>query len=170
MTLDTLLADVGGSAIALQESTFVEPTIVRDDIGRVDSGFVTDPKVRGFLSDTLALEWSTIADFLHVNVRRSANCAALTTRRPWFTFRMADFRTLKIADRQYFDWHSFRVAHPGTVLVTASRVGFSSDGRQALITVSEACGTMCASGWIFTLARDDRGEWRIRRHYMLWVS
>ena len=172
VVLDTLVRELQVSAIALEESTFVEPTIVGKamDIERVDSALVTDSATSRWLTDTLGLESSTISDFVHVNVPRSASCTTLTTRVPSFTFRLADYRTLRVGRHNYFDWKTFRALHPGALVIGASRVGFSADGRKALVTVRISSGVMCASGWIFSLARDDRGEWRVRGRYMLWVT
>ena len=50
-----------------------------------------------------------------------------------------------------------------------SRVGFSEDGRQALLYTYLYCGGLCASGDFYLLSSKS-GEWMIQNKFTVWVS
>lgn len=170
VAIDSIDSQPGVSAIALQDSTFVEPTIVQDSVRRIDSGFVLDPRIRRILGDSVTLQSSTIDDFVRVNVTRSPRCPTMTARVPLFAFHAREFESVQIGTSRALDWGSFHRLHPHGTIVTVSRVGFSSNGRQALLTTSTYCGGLCGGGYLVLLEQDPDGRWTVRAAVMLWVS
>lgn len=50
-----------------------------------------------------------------------------------------------------------------------SRVGFSADGKQALVYMGYSCGGLCGQGNFYLLEMHG-GEWVIRNHVMCWIA
>ncbi len=50
-----------------------------------------------------------------------------------------------------------------------SRVGFSEDGKQALVLFSDACSPLCGKGAYYLLANRD-GVWKIEKEEETWCS
>lgn len=55
-------------------------------------------------------------------------------------------------------------------IVSLSRVGFTADGRTALVFVSHYCGGLCAAETYYVLALSGDNRWRVTRHYTTSVS
>lgn len=67
-------------------------------------------------------------------------------------------------------WAAFREKYEGTWgIVRLSRVAFSADGSQALLSASGSCGPRCGGGEYFWLWKTD-GKWRIVARTRGWVS
>lgn len=67
-------------------------------------------------------------------------------------------------------WPAFRDRFGSQAsLVTFSRVGFSSDGSRALLTLSRSCGPLCGTGSFVLLEKTD-GRWRIVTRVRIWVA
>jgi hypothetical protein len=67
-------------------------------------------------------------------------------------------------------WPEYYRAFPGSQgELTLSRVGFSGDGKQALLYASNSCGGKCGSG-DYVLMQKREGRWVIAKEIIMWVS
>ena len=66
-------------------------------------------------------------------------------------------------------WRGFQARFPNSIgWATLSGIGFSRDGRQALLDVSYSCGTMC--GWDrVVFLRQTGSRWRVTWMFPAWV-
>ena len=55
------------------------------------------------------------------------------------------------------------------VLIHISPAGFSSDRQQALLFVTESCGSLCGGGWYLLLDRR-HGSWSLTHALLDWIS
>jgi hypothetical protein len=68
------------------------------------------------------------------------------------------------------DWPEYYKRFPGAGgIVTWSRVGFNSDGTQALFYESYRCGGLCGSGRYMVMDKKN-GSWMIGTDIVVWVS
>ena len=68
------------------------------------------------------------------------------------------------------DWPEYCKRFPGASgIVTWSRVGFNSDGTQALFYESYRCGGLCGSGRYMVMEKKN-GSWMIGIDIVVWVS
>jgi hypothetical protein len=68
------------------------------------------------------------------------------------------------------DWAGFYKKYPKSGgIYTFSRVGFSPDGKQAVVSVGFGCGLRCGKGKFYLLQKEE-GEWRITKEQVTWVS
>lgn len=56
-----------------------------------------------------------------------------------------------------------------TAIVRFSRIGFSCDGRQAVMYRSESCGSLCGGGDLVILEADG-DRWKVVQNIVLWIS
>jgi hypothetical protein len=52
---------------------------------------------------------------------------------------------------------------------TFSRPGYNSARNEAVLSVSHWCGSLCGTGHLYFLARQN-GQWKVRNRLMLWIS
>ncbi len=65
-------------------------------------------------------------------------------------------------------WPAFRTAFgEGAYIVHVSRVGFASDGSQALVSLSTTCGDLCGRGSYFVL-NGSPGGWTVAAASVAW--
>ena len=68
------------------------------------------------------------------------------------------------------DWPAFYSQFPGsTGLLTFSRVGFSTDGTQALFYVSGNCGGLCGAGYYVVMEKRNE-HWMLKKEINVWVA
>ena len=67
-------------------------------------------------------------------------------------------------------WPAFYKRFPGSPgLIAFSRVGFSSDGMQAVFYASNSCGGLCGGG-LYVVMEKRGGQWTIEKKIDTWVS
>ena len=67
-------------------------------------------------------------------------------------------------------WPAYYKQHPGSQgILSFSRVGFSSDRRQAFFYMSSSCGDLCGAGIYVVMQRQGEG-WIIGKEFTMWVS
>ena len=67
-------------------------------------------------------------------------------------------------------WPEYYKRFPGASgIVTWSRVGFNSDGTQALFYESYRCGDLCGTGR-YMVMEEKNGSWMIGSDIVVWVS
>jgi hypothetical protein len=77
--------------------------------------------------------------------------------------------------REYFreghsSWEAFDKKYPHSKgLIAFSRVGFNISKDQALVYVSQSCGSRCGTGKYYVLSKDGSG-WRIRSEFLFLQS
>jgi len=76
--------------------------------------------------------------------------------------------------KKFFDkglnWEGFYKKYPKSGGFSAfSRVGFSADGKQALVFVAQSCGGLCGEGNYYFL-KNENGEWKVIKKQMTWIS
>jgi hypothetical protein len=115
-----------------------------------------------------ALQKTTTDAFGNVNVqqaflRRSVHCAVNCV--------VIDSAQLEsIFKKGGGDWLAYYKQFPGSPgLLTFSRVGFSTDGAQALFYVSSNCGGLCGGGYYVVMERLN-GRWVIEKEINVWVA
>jgi len=64
-------------------------------------------------------------------------------------------------------WQTFLDTHSSAGIMAFSRVGFNSDGNQALLYFERGCGPECGSGIFFLLVKDGK-NWKIQEKIPAW--
>jgi hypothetical protein len=68
------------------------------------------------------------------------------------------------------DWPKYYTEYPGAQgHVAVSRVGFSSDGKQALLYASNRCGGKCATG-SYVVMEKHGSVWKVVKEVVIWMS
>jgi hypothetical protein len=68
------------------------------------------------------------------------------------------------------NWEAFHQKYPNAAnIYTLSRVGFSHDGGQALVFVTNWCRFLCGEGNYYLLKKENC-EWKIVNKEMTWIS
>ncbi|PWT92496.1 MAG: hypothetical protein C5B54_03390 [Acidobacteria bacterium] len=116
----------------------------------------------------LAVDSGIVEDFK----RKCKDSVSLEMR---FTFPA---RQVLISDQEFesffkaerWSWSGFYERYPNSVgYISLSRVGFNSEGGQALLYVARSCDSLCGSGY-YVLVAKDRGAWSVKYKDMLWIS
>ncbi len=167
MALDTFALNGEASSLVLDDSTTGDVLVPFPEYA---AGY------REMLIDSLGLDPVIWDDFLRRNERSVPVCDDVPTRLTVPTIRTSELRDAKadsLSQRwelAYDPWDYQGLREAGWPYTAAvSRVGMSSDGRQALVAVGGMCGGLCGSGWLVVLERDNDG-WRVRWMHMTWVS
>lgn len=67
-------------------------------------------------------------------------------------------------------WIDYYKRYPGAQgYLALSRVGFSSDGRQALLYATNRCGGMCATGSYIVMEKHG-SAWKVVKEVFMWMS
>jgi hypothetical protein len=68
------------------------------------------------------------------------------------------------------DWPKYYKEYPGAQgHLALSRVGFSPDGKQALLYVSNSCGGKCATGSYVVMEKQGT-TWKVVKEIFMWMS
>jgi hypothetical protein len=68
------------------------------------------------------------------------------------------------------DWQGFYKKYPDAGGVwTFSRPGYNSARNEAVLSVSHSCGSLCGTGHLYFLAKQN-GQWKVQNRLMLWIS
>ena len=130
----------------------------------------TVPAMWRQLRDMPWLDSSTLHDFERRNATPTPSCATLPLVGGVTTIAQADIDALPTGDAEAY-WRAFHAKFPGVAGVTStSGVGIGMGGRQALLTIDHGCGSLCGTGHIVLLERDDAGKWKVKRAVMTWIS
>lgn len=126
---------------------------------------------RRWMIDSLDLDPAVWDDFVRRNETSVPLCAGIRDRLAVSATSLDSIRGARGDSANPLDGLE-RGTWPNIVyhyVVSVTRAGVSSDGRQALISLSSWCGGLCGSGWLMVLERDD-DHWRVRGMLMTWVS
>lgn len=144
------------------------PDFVLADRTTVDTFFDSDPNW-GFRSDSKQAPRSqTVANF---RARLKNSCAI----RPLFKAQISPHlvsndEISKLFKQKGDGWKRFYKHYPkSSGIWNLSPVGYSDDGREALVYVAHGCGGLCGTGHLFLLAKQD-GVWVVKNRTMLWIS
>lgn len=67
-------------------------------------------------------------------------------------------------------WEDFYKKYPETGGVwTFSRPGYNSAGNEAVLYVGHSCGSLCGTGHLYFLAKQN-DQWIVQNRLMLWIS
>jgi hypothetical protein len=67
-------------------------------------------------------------------------------------------------------WPEFYRRYPNSSgIITFSRVGYSADGKTAMVYVGYGCGGLCGQGNDLILVLEN-GQWKIKEEVMIWIS
>lgn len=146
-----------------------EMFVVRDKSGMdKESKNIDRFSVRDFLKELIP---ETIEDFQAKN----KEIAQLKKKFP----TKINYKLINIDElREFFayefdgemDWEAFYKKYPKSGgLYTFSRVGFSQDGQQALLFVTNWCRSLCGEGNYYLLKKEN-GEWKVINKHMIWIS
>jgi hypothetical protein len=115
-----------------------------------------------------ALQKITADSFGNVNVQQAflrptvhcvVDCVVIDSTQIELIFKNKDY-----------GWFAFYKQFPHSPgLLTFSRVGFSTDGAQALFYVGGECGGLCGGGYYVVMERHN-GRWDIEKEINVWVS
>lgn len=165
--LDTFALHVSAASLVIDDST--TPHVMGPFSDAAES-------YRKALIDSLQLDPAVWFDFVQRNETSVPLCGDVPERLVVPTIRASALQEAEADSlRQrwelaYDPWHDHASRSPGWLYVASvSRVGLSSDGRQALVAVGGMCGGLCGSGWLIVLDRDN-DRWRVRGMLMTWVS
>ncbi len=137
--------------------------VVRDKSGVDDFGGSGDDLKQNF--DELKPE--TIEDFKSKNKESSRLEKKFPTKNNYVL--ISDEELKKFFDKR-LNWEGFYKKYPKSGgFSTISRVGFSNDGRQALVFVAHSCGGLCGEGNYYFL-KNNNGEWKVIKKQMTWIS
>jgi len=146
-----------------------EPFVIRDksDMDK-ESKNIDRYSVREFLKELIP---ETIEDFQAKN----KETAQLKKKFP----TNINYTLIKIDELKEFfayefdgemDWEAFYKKYPKSGgLYTFSRVGFSQNGQQALLFVTNWCRSLCGEGNYYLLKKEN-GEWKVINKHMVWIS
>lgn len=155
----------GVSKIVIFNTTSGDPHLLWEDNGRP---VPWEREAESLRKQEPALQKTTTDGFGNVNVqqaflRRSVRCALDCV--------VIDSAQLEsIFKKDGGDWLAYHKQFPGSPgLLTFSRVGFSTDGAQALFYVSSNCGGLCGGGYYVVMGRHN-GRWAIEKEINVWVS
>jgi len=117
-------------------------------------------QVRQFLrKEVPSLKSATIDDFRQTNQSQAALQQQFSLPLPYQLVAESTFESIFHDDSGW--WPQFYVHYPGAQgFLTLSRVGFSSDGQQAMFYVANHCGGKCGS-WSFVVAQKHGPKWSI---------
>ena len=153
--LDTLATAPGAHQIVLGDSTLDGPASESLDerVGAIPE-----------------LASSTRASFLRRSMETRAVCRPLSVRVPVTYVANRDVHALYKGDNDAY-WRDFYARYAGAAGFThVSRVGLSTDERQALLVVENGCGDLCGSIVLVLLERSANGAWRVRHTKILLIS
>lgn len=174
VALDSLFIHEGATRLFLRDSASVEGIWLGEpDTGShipLDRALAQASTTPDWIRDSLGLAPGVARSFAARNASHAA-CAAPPTRVP--VVRVSRKNLREIRDRTH--WYRDGAPVDGTSpyspgLIHVSRVGFSDDGRQAMLTLGHGCGPLCGGGWLVVLERGDDGRWRVARALQLWAS
>jgi hypothetical protein len=156
------------TVLAGKKGTFVisDKTGMDDDSKNFES-----LEKRGFTPFLEQINPKTKADFLEKNKDPVTLEKKLP---PDFHYTFISIKDLKEKFDYKFpgdmNWAAFRETYPeADNLYTLSRVGFSGDGRQALVFVTNWCGVVCGEGNYFLLQKEN-DNWKVVNKVMTWIS
>ena len=165
-TLDSFALQVGVTSFAVADSTIAMSGLWES----IDSSYLAAH--RAVLIDSLGLDPAAWEDYLERSRSSGPLCHSSPER---LTVVFASPGALSgiardsleswqpSVDDAPWDWR------PRMYMVRFSRIGWSRDGRQALLEIGGNCGPLCGSGWFVVLERD-ADRWRVRGMLLTWVS
>jgi hypothetical protein len=126
---------------------------------------------RGFTFFLKQLESETLRDFLAKNEKSEMLEKKFSRDLNYTLVSTADLKQkFAYQSNGRMDWESFRGKYPKAEnLYTVSRIGFSRDGTQALVFVTNWCNSLCGEGNYYVLKKEN-SEWRIVDKLMTWIS
>jgi hypothetical protein len=67
-------------------------------------------------------------------------------------------------------WDEFYRQFPNSRgIISLSRAGFDSSGKQAIVYVAHSCGGLCGAGYYLSLVKKGN-EWIVQKSFVAWVS
>jgi hypothetical protein len=113
----------------------------------------------------------TIEDFLAKNKENAQIEKKFPTNIPYTLISIEQLKEFFAYEYDgKMDWEAFYTKYPKSGGVfTFSRVGFSQDGKQALIFITNWCKTLCGTGEYYFLKKEN-GEWKVSNKHMVWIS
>ncbi len=113
------------------------------------------------------LKSETLEDFNSKNKESSRLEKKFPTKNTYVL--ISDEEIKKFFDKR-LDWEGFYKKYPKSDgFSTFSRVGFSTDGKQALVFAAQSCGGLCGEGNYYFL-KNENSEWKIIKKQMTWIS
>lgn len=138
---------------------------LHDDNGRHIPWEKTAESVR---KKTPTLQQTTIDSFREVNAKQASLRRSF---HPLIDYELVDSKKLDSIFANNGDpWGAYYKQFPGSQgILTFSRVGFSTDGRQAFFYVSNRCGELCGGGE-YVVMENSNGRWMIGKEIEKWIS
>jgi hypothetical protein len=123
---------------------------------------------KSLIKEAPTLQSTTIDAFRQVNTQQASLRRSF---HPALDYELVDASRIdSIFQKNGGDWSAYYKQYPGSPGILAlSRVGFSSDGRQALFYVSNRCGGLCGGGG-YVVMENIGGHWVIQKEIEKWVS
>lgn len=118
-------------------------------------------------ADNPSIDQSTLDDF------HKANAHQAKLRRLFhlnIQYQVVDEAWMESEFKIHHGWPAFYARFPNSQgILTISRVGFSKDGRQALVYIKNSCGGLCGGGNYMLMEKRD-GRWEIAKEINVWMS
>ena len=159
-----------GAVAAAIDSLVVGSNDVRIGLAAETSPRQNPVEVERAVADMPGVDGSTLRSFRANNLHAIPSCAALPLVGGMTLIEQRELDALPTDDAEAY-WRAFGSRHPGVAGVThVSGIGIGRDGRQALLMLDHRCGSLCGTGHVVLLERDDQGKWRVKRAVMTWIS
>jgi hypothetical protein len=114
-----------------------------------------------------SLRAATISNFHRANEKQAELALRFHLR---LSYQLVSAEKIGSILQDASDWPRYYTEYPGAQgHVAVSRVGFSRDGKQALLYVSNWCGGKCATG-SYVVTEKQGSAWKIAKEIFMWMS
>jgi hypothetical protein len=141
----------------------------KDDLDdRFDPDDVPPGGIEKYLrTEATSLRAATVSNFHQANKKQADLALRFHIGLP---YQLVSAKQIGSILKDVSDWPKYYTAYPGSQgHVALSRVGFSSDGKQALLYASNWCGGKCATG-SYVVMEKHGSAWKVVKEVFMWMS
>jgi hypothetical protein len=140
----------------------------KDDLNDLGPGDMPPGGVEKYLrKEAPSLRVGTINNFRRANVRQAQ--LALRFHLP-LQYQLVPAEKIGSILKNVGSWPEYYMQFPGAQgHLALSRIGFSEDGKQALLYASNWCGGKCGTG-SYVVMEKHGSTWKILKEVFIWVS
>lgn len=170
---DTFTGSKGDARIGAHIARIVVANKTQSDMDDPHVGYENGKQIpwsktsRYLRKQSPVLQASTLKSFRDAN----AHAAAL---RPQFQlslpYELVDKGEIDAIFKNNGWWTDYYKKYPDSQgFLAVSRIGFSADGKQAMLYSANGCGGKCGTGTYVVMAKVG-GSWRVMKEILIWVS
>ena len=140
----------------------------RDDLDGFDSRDMPPGGVEKYLQKQApSLRFATITSFHRANAEQTAIAAHFDLP---LQYQLLSAEKIGSILKDVSSWMDYYKQYQGAQgYLALSRVGFSSDGKQALLYASNRCGGKCATG-SYVVMEKHGSAWKVVKEIFMWMS